>query len=100
MNAYLPTLARASEEVVKTRIDLHTVVSEQLDTAPLRTSNEGDGDASEPLLASQDEHPSHALPELEASTPAREAYNTALSRAMHRVTVLAQGPLTPLLAAR
>mgnify|MGYP003002321887 CR=1 FL=1 len=42
-----------------------------------------------------------AQAEVYPDTPlARRRLYTALSRAMHRVTVLAQGPLTPMLATR
>ncbi|KIP01454.1 hypothetical protein PHLGIDRAFT_32542 [Phlebiopsis gigantea 11061_1 CR5-6] len=76
MNAYLPTLARASEEVVKTRAELDFSGADHEDST--RTSQEHDGDASEPLLSSQhDTSPSDA---------AHEAYNTALSRATSRIS--------------
>ena len=43
----------------------------------------------------------HDWDEVYPDTPlARRRLYTALSRAMHRVTVLAQGPLTPMLATR
>ena len=42
-----------------------------------------------------------AQAEVYPDTPlARRRLYTAISRAMHKVTVLAQGPLTPLLAGR
>ncbi|EKM51066.1 uncharacterized protein PHACADRAFT_263038 [Phanerochaete carnosa HHB-10118-sp] len=77
MNAYLPTLARASEEVVMARADMLSVVGE---SQPGQHSNDGEAeDASEPLLASQgDDHSS--------SNALREAYNNALSRATSRIS--------------
>lgn len=84
MNAYLPTLARASEEVVKTRAELDFSGADHEDST--RTSQEHDGDASEPLLSSQhDTSPSHDQTETR-SDAAHEAYNTALSRATSRIS--------------
>lgn len=82
MNAYLPTLARASEEVVKTRVQLTSSTTEHEDTAPAPHDHEGD--ASEPLLSSShDASQADAHPE---GSAAREAYNTALSRATSRIS--------------
>lgn len=83
MNAYLPTLARASQEVVQTRTDLSA--ASEPGHERLRRSSEAEGDASEPLLASHDDCLSPADAPTDAA-PAREAYNTALSRATSRIS--------------
>lgn len=81
MNAYLPTLARASEEVVKARADMLSAVGE---SELGQQSNDSDaGDASEPLLASQDDASGH---DHSGSNALREAYNNALSRATSRIS--------------
>ena len=73
MNAYLPTLARASEEVVKARTELVS------SGAAHEEAEEHDGDASAPLLSEHDTPQPH-------DGAAREAYNTALSRATSRIS--------------
>lgn len=75
MNAYLPTLARASEEVVSRFAKLHSV-SHSTD-APVASQEVG---SSEPLLA--DDHDQDS----EHVTTLRAAYNTALSRATSRIS--------------
>ncbi|KAI0084534.1 autophagy-type protein 22 [Irpex rosettiformis] len=97
MNAYLPTLARHSEEVVNRRAELHEAL---LGTGAPRTSNGGshvaesldvhpEAEAQEPLLSSeplsssQDLHEGHASPEIESL---KVAYATSLSRATSRIS--------------
>lgn len=83
MNAYLPTLARASEEVVKARADMLSASDE---SEIQRPSNEDDvGDASEPLLSSHDSTDAHTG---SGANLLREAYNNALSRATSRISSL------------
>ncbi|KAF7795942.1 hypothetical protein EIP86_007109 [Pleurotus ostreatoroseus] len=72
MNAYLPTLARASEEVVARHAELHAA-SEPPDAV---ASHEGS--ASDPLLGN--DHNSEEVSSL------RTAYHTALSRATSRIS--------------
>lgn len=87
MNAYLPTLARASEEVVKTRIELDSGVTDREDEPLLRRPDENVDDASEPLLSSQHEaSEQEAHPTTEGIASLREVYNTALSRATSRIS--------------
>lgn len=79
MNAYLPTLARVSEEVVKAKAELHAATGGADDHRhPSRTSAEGED--SQPLLS--ETGTTQADPSL------RETYNTALSRATSRISSL------------
>ncbi|GJE99689.1 MFS general substrate transporter [Phanerochaete sordida] len=80
MNAYLPTLARASEEVVKARADM--LAAEDEGVLGRRSNDDEGGDASEPLLASGDPG-AHSE---SGSSPLHEAYNNALSRATSRIS--------------
>lgn len=72
MNAYLPTLARASEEVVARHAELHAA-SEPPDAVASR-----EGSASDPLLGSDRDS--------EEVSSLRTAYHTALSRATSRIS--------------
>lgn len=73
MNAYLPTLARASEEVVVRFAQLHAGAGAT--SAPVASRQDS---ASSPLLADE--------PDQEDVSALRTAYNTALSRATSRIS--------------
>ena len=85
MNAYLPTLARASEDVVKTRTGLTSVTITHDDGLLVRGMEEDD-DASQPLLSSEHEALPPEHPDVVNSVDQRQAYNTALSRATSRIS--------------
>lgn len=85
MNAYLPTLARASEEVVSRRAELHATVSSTRHPREQTAVEARNGDESdfqnEPLLADEGGH----VDEEEVEN-LRKEYNTALSRATSRIS--------------
>ena len=86
MNAYLPTLARTSEHVVKARQEIHAAVSSETEQpAALRTSDDLEDDASAPLLASQ-EHPVREHGQSAETQALRDTYNDALSKTTSRIS--------------
>ena len=89
MNAYLPTLARASEDVVQARTELLAVSSTEHGHVSLRQSDETEPDGSAPLLSGNEEQHTHTDSESEAASTLRKAYDTALSRTTSRIS--AQG---------
>jgi MFS transporter, UMF1 family len=85
MNAYLPTLARASEDVVKARQELLAGASESDEQAAPRRLGEHEADASEPLLAGQ-ANSAHPHGEAEGNFALHDAYSNALSRTTSRIS--------------
>lgn len=95
MNAYLPTLARDSEEVVKCRADLQSAL-DSAGPGPTRISSDADAgittnpesESSEPLLSGQSGTIERGDAEGDATevTTFRNTYNSALSRATSRIS--------------
>lgn len=75
MNAYLPTLARSSEEVVARYTELHAALQSP-DAAPSQETSES---ASDPLLGGQSNDEEHI-------SSLRTAYHTTLSRTTSRIS--------------
>ena len=90
MNAYLPTLARASEEVVARFAQLHAAQNTDESTSATnigRGSPNRTEDPSAPLLSANDLLEDHGAHEASPQTATlTAAYNTALSRTTSRIS--------------